>query len=74
MAVVKQNEEVISEVSAVVLVSCPTLILTVTTLQGTPSLGPPRLKKAPAAGHPLPQGGEGQRNEACCKRSCGTGH
>jgi hypothetical protein len=26
---------------------------------GTPSPGPPRLKKAPAAAHPLPQGGEG---------------
>jgi len=29
-------------------------------LAGTPSPGPPRLKKAPAAvHHPLPQGGEG---------------
>ena len=27
----------------------------------TPSPGPPRLKRTPAAGHPLPQGGEGQR-------------
>jgi hypothetical protein len=26
----------------------------------TPSPGPPRLKKTPAAGHPLPQGGEGR--------------
>jgi len=28
-------------------------------LGGTPSSGPPRLKKTPAAAHPLPQGGEG---------------
>ena len=27
--------------------------------RATPSPGPPRLKKTPAAGHPLPQGGEG---------------
>ena len=27
----------------------------------TPSPGPPRLMKTPAAGHPLPQGGEGHR-------------
>ena len=26
----------------------------------TPSPGPPRLVKAPTAGHPLPQGGEGR--------------
>ena len=30
-------------------------------LAETPSPGPPRLMKAPAAGHPLPQGGEGYR-------------
>jgi hypothetical protein len=40
------------------LVSCPTLLLAMGRLAGTPSPGPPRLKKAPAAVHPLPQGGE----------------
>ena len=32
-------------------------------LTGTPSPGPPRLKKTPAAVHPLPQGGEGRGSE-----------
>ena len=41
------------------LVSCPALLFTTTGLAGTPSPGPPRLTKAPAAAHPLPQGGEG---------------
>ena len=41
------------------LVSCPALLLTKSSLAETPSPGPPRLKKTPAAGHPLPQGGEG---------------
>jgi hypothetical protein len=27
----------------------------------TPSPGPPRLMKTPAAGHPLPQGGRGRK-------------
>jgi hypothetical protein len=40
-------------------VSYPTLLLTTSSLQGTPSPGPPRLKKTPAAVYPLPQGGEG---------------
>jgi len=41
----------------------------------TPSPGPPRLKKTPAAGHPLPQGGEGgdvddaNRSEHKCRNS-----
>jgi hypothetical protein len=41
----------------------------------TPSPGPPRLKKTPAAGHPLPQGGEGgnpdedERSEHKCRNS-----
>ena len=30
----------------------------------TPSPGPPRLKRTPAAGHPLPQGGEGKSRRA----------
>ena len=72
MAVMKQKEEVISEVSAVVPASCPTIMLTITTLPGTPSPGSHRLVKAPAAGHPLPQGGEGQRSEACGEQLFGT--
>ena len=38
------------------LVSCPTLLLTTRAIAATPSPGPPRLVKAPAARHPLPQG------------------
>jgi dTDP-4-amino-4,6-dideoxygalactose transaminase len=45
------------------LVSCPALLLTTSSLAGTPSPGPLRLKKTPAAGHPLPQGGEGRGSE-----------
>ena len=54
------------------LVSCPVLLLTTSSLAGTPSPGPLRpapegaglrLKKTPAAGHPLPQGGEGRGSE-----------
>ena len=39
--------------------SCLTRLLTVS-LARTPSPGPARLEKAPAPGHPLPQGGEGR--------------
>jgi hypothetical protein len=42
------------------LASCPALLLTAGSLGETPSPGPPRLKKTPAAAHPLPQGGEGE--------------
>ena len=52
-----------------VLVSCPTLLLTKSSLERTPSPDPPRLERAPAALHPLLQGGEGHR-----KQLCGTGH
>ena len=45
------------------LVSCPALLLTKSSLAGTPSPGPPQLKKTPAAGRPLPQGGEGRGSE-----------
>jgi hypothetical protein len=60
-------------------VSCPALLLTTSSLAGTPSPGPPRLKKTPVAVHPprflgsdgphrgpeigLPQGGEGRGSE-----------
>ena len=41
----------------------PALMLTTRTSARTPSPGPPRLKKTPAAVHPLPQGGEGRGNK-----------
>ena len=44
--------------------SCPALLLTTSSLAGTPSPGPLRLVKTPGAGHPLPRGGEGgERSE-----------
>ena len=39
------------------------LLLTMSSLPGTPSPGPPRLMETPAAVHPLPQRGEGQGSE-----------
>jgi len=48
-------------------------------LARTPSPGPPRLKKTPAAVHPLPQGGEGWENHGALSPSetspapCGAG-
>ena len=42
------------------LMCCPGLLLTTSSLAGTPSPGPRRLTKAPAASHPRPQGGEGE--------------
>ena len=39
------------------------LLLTMSSLPETPSPGPPRLKKTPAAVHPLPQRGEGHGSE-----------
>ena len=47
-------------------VSCPSLMLTVSRLVGTPRLARP--KRAPAAVHPLTQRGEGH-----CQRLCGAG-
>jgi hypothetical protein len=40
--------------------SCPTVLMTTSSLAGTPSRVAPRLKKAPAATRPLPRGGMGQ--------------
>jgi len=46
----------------IILVSCPTVLSTMTALPGTPSSGLPRLKKTPAAGPSPPRGtGTAQR-------------
>jgi competence protein ComEC len=50
-------------VAALALTSCPALFLAGRSPAGTPSPGPLRLKKTPAAVHPLPQGGEGRGSE-----------
>ena len=50
-------------VAAVALTSFPALFLAGRSPAGTPSPGPLRLKKTPAAVHPLPQGGEGGGSE-----------
>jgi hypothetical protein len=44
-------------------VSCPMLLLSTGSLAGTPSPGPPRLEKTPAAVHLLPQGRDSQGSE-----------
>src|SRR5208337_3653425 len=54
------------------VVSCPALLLPTSSLAGTPSPGPPRLKKTPAAVRPLPQGGEGQGSDGVLRRSHAT--
>jgi hypothetical protein len=54
--------------------SCPTLMPTISSLVGTPSRVAPRLKKAPAAADPLPQGGERQVCERHCQQLSRTGH
>jgi hypothetical protein len=41
------------------VVSCQSSVLLIYAPPVTASPGAPRLKKAPAAGHPFPQGGEG---------------
>jgi hypothetical protein len=55
LALIAYSTDVLLRLPTRVIPSPLAVILSV-----TPSPGPPRLKKTPAAGHPLPQGGDGR--------------